>query len=111
MMTGNTLAWIVYLLGALALLVAAWRVTRGFRREWRHLLMVSAAALLLTPGPMVVNDAVMLAPALFVLVLDGLFDTLDSASRAGLIMLGVWLMALVISLIFQLLVRPRSKEA
>lgn len=111
MMTGNTLAWIVYLLGALALLAAAWRVTRGFRREWRHLLMVSAAALLLTPGPMVVNDAVMLAPALFVLVLDGLFDTLDSASRAGLIMLGVWLMALVISLIFQLLVRPRSKEA
>ncbi len=111
MMTGNTLAWIVYLLGALALLAAAWRVTRGFRREWRHLLLVSAAALLLTPGPMVVNDAVMLAPALFVLVLDGLFDTLDSASRAGLIMLGVWLMALVISLIFQLLVRPRSKEA
>ncbi len=111
MTTGYTLAWIVYLVGALALLIAAWRVTRGFRREWRHLLLVSAAALLLTPGPMAVGETMMLAPALFVLVLDGLFDTLDSASRAGLIMLGVWLLALVISLIFQLLVRPRSEEA
>lgn len=111
MMTGYTLAWILYLVGALALLAAAWRVTRGFRREWRHLLLVSAAALLLTPGPMAVNDAMMLAPALFVLVLDGLFDTLDSASRAGLIMVGVWLVALVISLVFQLLVRPRNEAA
>ncbi|WP_286805146.1 hypothetical protein [Marinimicrobium sp. UBA4209] len=110
MTTGYTLAWIVYLVGALALLVTAWRVTRGFRREWRHLLLESAAALLLTPGPMLVDDAVFLAPALFVLVLDGLFDTLDSASRSGLIMLGVWLVALVISLIFQLLVRPRPAQ-
>lgn len=111
MITGYSLAWIVYLLGALALLATAWRITRGLRREWRHLLLVSAAVLLLTPGPMLLEDAWTLAPALFVLVLDGLFETLASASRAGLILLGVWLVALVVSLIFQLLVRPRKEAA
>lgn len=108
MTTGYTIAWMVYIAGALALLAVTWRITRGARREWRHLLLVTVGALLLTPGPIVVEDQVFLAPALFVLVLDALFDTLASASRSGLILLGVWLGALVLSLVFQLLVRPKQ---
>lgn len=110
MSTGYSIAWIIYLIGALALLAVVWRITRGARREWRHLLLVSAGALLLTPGPMAVGEALLLAPGLFVLVLDGLFDTLANASRSGLIILGVWLVALVLSLVYQLLVRPRTPE-
>lgn len=108
MTSGYTIAWILYIAGALALLAVVWRMTRNARREWRHLLLVSAAALLLTPGPIVVEQDLFLAPAFFILVLDGLFDTLASASRAGLVLLGVWLVALVLSLVYQLLVRPKG---
>lgn len=108
MTTGYTIAWLVYVVGALALLAVTWRITRSARREWRHLLLVTVAALLLTPGPIVVEDQLFLAPALFVMVLDALFDTLASASRSGLILLGVWLVALVLSLVYQLVVRPKQ---
>lgn len=108
MTTGYTIAWMVYVAGALALLAVTWRITRAAKREWRHLVLVTVAALLLTPGPIVVEDQLFLAPALFVLVLDALFDTLASASRSGLILLGVWLVALVLSLVFQLVVRPKQ---
>lgn len=110
MITGYGIAWMVYGAGALALLAVMWRITRNAKREWRHLLLVTAAALLLTPGPIVVEEQLFLAPALFVMVLDALFDTLASASRSGLILLGVWLVALVFSLVYQLLVRPKSSS-
>ncbi|WP_157209822.1 hypothetical protein [Marinimicrobium agarilyticum] len=110
MTTGYAIAWMVYGAGGLALLAVAWRITRNAKREWRHLLLVTVAALLLTPGPIVVEDQLFLAPALFVMVLDAWFDTLASASRSGLILLGVWLMALVLSLVFQLLVRPKPSS-
>lgn len=104
-MTAHTLAWIAYILGALSLLLVGWRITLRLKREWRHLLMVTAGALLLTPSPIGLEEGTFLAPALFVLVLDGLFEAADVASQAGLILLGVWLAALVISLIYQLLSR------
>lgn len=110
MLTASFWAWSAYIIGSLGLLCVAWRLTRGLSREWRHLLLVSAAALLLTPGGMSVDGELVLAPALFVLVLDGLFEGLAAASQAGLTLLGVWLVALLASLVFQLLVRPRAKQ-
>lgn len=108
MLTGMTLAWAAYLIGALAILIAGWRLIRNLKREWQHLLLVSVGALLLTPGIVTAEQGAFWAPALFILVFDGLFETAEMAPRAGLTLLGVWLVALVISLVFQLLVRPKA---
>lgn len=110
MLTGTLLAWLAYGLGALGLVFVTWRITRSLRREWSHLLIVSVAVLLLTPAGMAVDDTTYIAPALFVLVLDGLFETLGNASRAGLLLLGAWLLALVASLVYQLVVHPRIQR-
>ena len=109
MLTASFWAWSVYIAGSLGLLCVAWRLTKGLSREWRHLLLVSVAAVLLTPGGMSVDGEWVLAPALFILVFDGLFESLAKASQAGLVLLGVWLAALLASLVFQLLVRPKVK--
>jgi len=109
MLTASFWAWSAYIAGSLGLVCVLWHLIRGLSREWRHLLLVSAAAFLLTPGGMSVNGELVLAPALFILVLDGLFEGLAAATQAGLILLGVWIAALLASLVFQLLVRPRVK--
>lgn len=109
MIAGYTLAWLAYIAGALALLLTGWRITRSMKREWRHLFLATVGALLLTPGVIwIEQQGSVWAPALFILVLDGLFETGEMASQAGLTLLGVWLVALVLSLIFQLVVRPKS---
>lgn len=101
-------AWGAYILGALGLLVVGWRITRRMQSEWRHLLLVSAAALLLTPAALPDMEPTVLAPALFILVLQGLFESGSFALSAGLLLLGVWLTGLLISLAFQLWSRSKS---
>lgn len=103
---GYLWAWGAYLLGALGLLLTLWRITRSLGRDWRHLLMVSVAALLLTPAPLPGMDVTVWAPALFVVVLEGWFEGQESATQAGLIVLGVWLVGLLISLGWQFRSRP-----
>lgn len=94
-------AWGAYLLGVVGLLLTGWRITRRLSSDWRHLLLVSVAALLLTPVALSGMDDLVLVPALFVVVLEGLFEDADGAALAGMLILGVWLVALVVSLIIQ----------
>ncbi len=101
-------AWSAYVLGALGLLIVGWRITRGMQSEWRQLLLVSAAALLLTPAALPDMEQTVLAPALFILVLQGLFESGSFALSAMLLLLGVWVIGLLISLAVQLLVRSKS---
>jgi hypothetical protein len=104
-------AWGAYLLGAAGLLLTGWRITRRMPREWRHLLLVSAAALLLTPTALSGMDDRVLVPALFVLVLESLFEDVGGTLQAGMLILGVWLAGLIISLILQLCVRPTKQNS
>lgn len=101
-------AWGAYVLGALGLLIVGWRITRGMQSEWRQLLLVSAAAILLTPAALPDMEQTVLAPALFILVLQGLFENGSFALSAALLLLGVWVIGLLISLAFQLLRRSKS---
>lgn len=94
-------AWGAYLLGVGGLLLTGWRITRRLSSDWRHLLLVSVAALLLTPAALSGLEEPVLVPALFVLVLEGMFDDADGAAQAGMLILGVWLVALVVSLLVQ----------
>lgn len=101
-------AWGAYVLGALGLLIVGWRITRGMHSEWRQLLLVSAAALLLTPAALPDMEQTVLAPALFILVLQSLFESGSFALSALLLLLGVWVLGLLVSLAIQLLSRSRS---
>lgn len=101
-------AWGAYVLGALGLLIVGWRITRGMQSEWRQLLLVSAAALLLTPAALPDMEQTVLAPALFILALQGLFEGGSFALSAALLLLGVWVIGLLISLAYQLLRRSKS---
>lgn len=101
-------AWGAYVLGALGLLIVGWRITSRMQSEWRQLLLISAAALLLTPAALPDMEQTVLAPALFILVLQGLFEGGNFAVTAALLLLGVWVAGLLISLAFQLLRRSRS---
>src|SRR5690625_4490155 len=94
-------AWGAYLLGVAGLLLTGWRITRRLSSDWRHLLLVSVAALLLTPAALSGLEEPVLVPALFVLVLEGMFDDADGAAQAGMLLLGVWRVALVVSLLVQ----------
>lgn len=101
-------AWGAYVLGALGLLIVGWRITRGMQSEWRQLLLVSAAALLLTPAALPDMEQTVLAPALFILVLQSLFESGSFALSAALLLLGVWVIGLLVSLAVQLLVRSKK---
>lgn len=103
-------AWGAYVLGALGLLIVGWRITRGMQTEWRSLFLISAAALLLTPAALPGMEQTVLAPALFILVLQGLFEGGNFALPAALLLLGVWVVGLLISLAVHLLVHSKARS-
>lgn len=107
-MNGYQLAWTLYALGGLGCGIAAWFLFRRFGREWAHFFMVSAWVLLLTPYAFESKEMVM-APAIFILVMDGLADGFDTVKPITILLLGLWLVALTISLLLLLISRRFSK--
>lgn len=105
-MNGYQLAWTLYALGGVGCGIAAWLLFRRFGREWALFFMVSAWVLLLTPYAFDAEDMVM-APALFIIVMDGLANGFDTVKPITILLLGLWLAALIISLLL-LLVSRRS---
>jgi fatty acid desaturase len=103
------IAWAVYIAGALGCGWATWLLFRRFGREWGHFFMISVWAILLTPYAMKVEPMVM-APALFILVMETLINGFQAAKPIAVLLAGVWLVALVLSLIYQLLTRRWAKH-
>jgi len=97
-------AWAFYIAGGLGCGFAAWFMFRRFGRVWGHFFMVTVWALLLTPYAMDAEHMVM-APALFILVMESLINGFDTVKSIAVLLAGVWLVALVLSLIYQLLTR------
>lgn len=107
-MNGYQLAWTLYALGGVGCGIAAWLLFRRFGREWAHFFMVSAWVLLLTPYAFEAEEMVM-APAIFILVMDGLADGFDTVKPITILLLGLWLVALTISLLLLLVSRRSAK--
>jgi hypothetical protein len=105
---GYQLAWTLYALGGFGCGVAAWLLFRRFGREWAHFFMVTAWVLLLTPYALEAENMVM-APALFIIVMDGLTNGFDTVKSITMLLLGLWLVALVVSLLFLLTARHFAK--
>ena len=108
-MDEHTIAWIIYMLGGMALGLVGWRITRRWSRYARHLILVSYAVLVATPFSLQLEPpASAYAPALFIVVLNTLFQGWDSALDAAVTLLLIWAVALVLSLALLLLTRRRS---
>ncbi len=76
--------WIMYLIGAIGLLVVWWFITRKIRiKLLRDILRLSAATLLLVPFP-VLHQEQFWAPALGMSLLEAVFGQSQGFSRAGI---------------------------
>ena len=96
------LGWLVYLCGAVGLLVCWWHVTRRVPQlQWRLFLRLLVAVLLLTPynaGP----ELSEWAPALVMTLLEGIFHGPEAMLRAGVPVLVALLCAVLIAALGQL---------
>lgn len=109
-MSSYELAWTIYAVGAIGGGVAAWLLFRRFGREWGHFFMVSTWVLLLTPYALEAEEMVM-APAIFIVIMDGLDYGFESVRSIAALLLGLWILGLILSLLFQFVTqRKRAKH-
>lgn len=108
-LTEFQLMWLIYGAGALGCALATWMLFRRAGRAWVHFFVITVLVLLLTPYALEVEaQHMMMAPAIFTLAfgyLDGGFIAIKPVIK---LMLGIWVFALVLSLVYQLLTRNRQ---
>lgn len=110
-MDSYELAWTIYVVGVLGLGIAAWLLFRRFGREWGHFFMISIWVLLLTPYALEAEEMVM-APAIFIVIMDGLAYGFESVRSIAALLLGLWILGLILSLLFQFVTqRKRAANA
>ncbi len=100
--TSYLIAWVVYLLGSVGLMVVVWRLTQGVRlNPLKFFLRLSTAIVLLFPY---VSDPTQdyLAPGVIIILLEGVFEGLEAMGRAGEPLLFTWLLVLVLAAAAQL---------
>lgn len=104
------IAWSIYLVGALLLVLFGWRIARPFTRYAQWLFAVSIAVLLFTPFSLnLENHPGAYAPALFVAVLNTVFLGLEAGLDAAVTLALIWLVALVLTLVLLVLTRKRQR--
>jgi hypothetical protein len=109
-MTDYQYAWMMYLIGAVGCSLAAWLLFRRAGRAWTHFFVITVMVLLFTPYA-VDAETMTMAPAMYTLVFgyfDGGFPVIKAVIK---LMLGIWVGALVLSLLYQLLTRGHSRAA
>ncbi|MCP8899035.1 hypothetical protein [Gilvimarinus xylanilyticus] len=98
-MDKQMLAWCVYLAGGVLLGLFVWRITRNWSRYIRHFLLVTYAVLVFTPFSLNLADKPdVYAPALFIAVLNTLFQGEDAGLDAAVTLALIWIVALVVSM-------------
>lgn len=109
-MTEYQYAWALYLVGACGCSLAAWLLFRRAGRALTHFFVITVMVILFTPYA-IDAETMTMAPALYSLVF-GYFDGGIASVRPVLkLMLGFWVGALILSLIYQLLTRHHSRES
>lgn len=103
----SELMWVIYIAGALGCCLATWLLFRRAGRAWVHFFVITVMVLLLTPYA-IDSETMLMAPAICSLIfgyLDGGFEAVKPVIK---LMLGIWAIALVLSLVYQLLTRHRQ---
>lgn len=109
-MTDYQYAWMMYLIGAVGCSLATWLLFRRAGRAWVHFFVVTVMVVLFTPYA-IDPETMTMAPAIYTLVFgyfDGGFIAIKPVVK---LMLGIWIGALILSLLYQLLTRGHSQPA
>jgi len=108
--TNYILAWFVYLSASLVFFAFFWRFTKSRKRSL-GLYCLRAILLVIALTPWYANSQqVWLAPAIIVLILDGLTIGPGAAVRAAVPLVLAILSALVATLVIFMLTKNRSKK-
>lgn len=105
------ITWGVYVGGALLCALATWMLFRPLGRALAHFFVITVLVLLLTPFA-VESEAMIMAPGIFHLFFGFLEGGFTAVKPVIKLMLGIWVVAQVVSLLYQLLTRNwgRSHE-
>lgn len=102
-------AWALYLVGALGCSLAAWLLFRRLGRAITHFMVITVIVLLFTPYA-IDQEKMIMAPGIYTLVFgyfDGGFLSIKPLLK---VILGIWAIAQVLSLIYQMLTRHRRPK-
>ena len=109
-LSGYVIAWLVYLLAAIGLVIVFWRITGNITwRRTRRSLRAVAAAVLFTPIN-VDHDGLWLAPAYLVGLYDWILGHHDKAAEAGTYMMYAFALMIVVILLESVLRRLLGME-
>ena len=106
-MTDYQYAWMMYVIGAVGCSLATWLLFRRAGRAWVHFFVITVMVILFTPYA-VDAESMTMAPAVYTLLfgyMDGGFIVIKPVLK---VMLGLWIGALILSLLYQLLTRGRN---
>ena len=106
-MTDYQYAWMLYLIGAVGCSLATWLLFRRAGRFVVHFFVITVMVILFTPYA-IDPETMTMAPAVYTLAfgyLDGGYLAIKPVIK---LMLGFWIGALILSLIYQLLTRGRG---
>lgn len=106
-MTPIQYAWIIYGAGSLGCAIAAWWMFLWAWRFVRYSMVATVLVILCTPYAIDPQTMVM-APAIYTIVFEGLAMGLDSIKPLIKLMVGIWLIAIILVLMFVLLTRRPS---
>ena len=114
-MTDYQYAWMMYLIGAVGCSLATWLLFRRAGRAVVHFFVITVMVILFMPYA-VNAESMTMAPAIYSMVFGYFEAGFVSIKPILKVMLGLWICALVLSLIYQLLTRghshaPKKQEA
>lgn len=102
-----SMAWLVYVLAIIGLLIVTWRLFRAVPSVYiRRIILVTVAVLFVTP---VIGESSYWAPAWIVGALEFLFSGLEGIMRILNILFTVWCVAIVLYSVLHLAFFRRKK--
>ncbi len=97
-------AWIIYFAGSLGCTIAAWWMFLWAWRFVRYAAVVTVATILFTPYA-IDAQTMMMAPAIYTLVFEGMAGGLPAILPLIKVMVGIWLIGLILAAVLVLLTR------
>ncbi len=97
-------AWIIYFAGSLGCTIAAWWMFLWAWRFVRYAAVVTVATILFTPYAIDAQTMIM-APAVYTLVFEGMSQGLPAIMPLIKVMLGIWLIGLILAAVLVILTR------
>lgn len=106
-MSGIQIAWAAYIAGSVGCSVATWWMFLWAWRFVRYAAVVTVMTILFTPYAIDPQTMIM-APAIYTLVFEGLSSGIDSIKPVINLMIGIWMIAIILVAVFVALTRKHG---